>query len=538
MFEKYIKYLKFMKLLKDEETISANNAQAVKPNYAISKNIDDNLKNLKSIFFNSDDIKFRELRISDRNNSKAFICYIEAMENKLLIDQTIVKALMLHVPAAADSESSACTDLVTLIKERVSNASSVSETTEMDKVLEEIVYGSCILFIDGYDRVLFFGKADYKTRSIEEPSTEAHVRGPREGFVEDIFINTTMLRRKIKNPNLVFESLKLGNQTSTKIRVAYIKGIANESIVDEVKRRLNSIQTDSILESGYIEQLIEDHPLSPFPTIGNSERPDKVAAKLLEGRVAIFCDGTPFVLTVPFLFIENIQVGEDYYSRPFMVFVLRLLRVISLNATILTPALYIALTTYHPDMLPSLLLITTAASREGIPFPSIIETLIMITAFELLRESGVRLPKQQGQALSIVGVLIIGEAAVRAGIIGATMIIIGAFTGITGFIVSPLTDSILIFRFFLIFLSGIFGFYGIVLGLIVMLAHTCSLNSFGVPYMSPIAPTIWSDLKDTFVRLPLWLLNLRPKSITPQYLRRRNLPKLDYTSKDKEGEDN
>jgi spore germination protein KA len=537
MFKKIIKYIKFKNLLKTEERSSNKAEQPVISNCAISKNLNINMNNIKNMFGNSDDLKFREFRIGDKEHSRAFICFIDAMEDKLLIDEYIIKALIKDIYITDDTNQPAYCDTLTSIKEQVSASSEINELDTMDRVLDGILYGASALFIDGYDKVLTFDAINYKTRSIEEPSTEAQVRGPREGFVEEIRTNTSLLRRKIKNSNLVFEPLKLGKQTQTKVRIAYIKGIASQSVIDEVKRRLNKIQTDSILESGYIEQFIEDHPFSPFTTIGNSERPDKVAAKLLEGRVAILCDGTPFVLTVPFLFIESIQVGEDYYSKSFLPSVLRLLRVFALNATLLTPALYVALTTFHPEMMPTILLITTAASREGVPFPALIETLIIIVVFEILRESGVRLPKQLGQALSIVGVLVIGEAAVKAGIIGPTMIIIGAFTGITSFIVTPLLDSVIVFRIFLIILSGILGFYGIVLGLIIMLAHTCSLSSFGVPYMAPIAPTIWSDIKDTFVRFPLWMMQLRPKSIIPKYLKRQNLPIADYLDKKNGGED-
>jgi spore germination protein KA len=537
MFQKIIKYIKFKNHLKSEEKSSVKKERYVGLQYAISKNLQYNFNNIKNIFGNSADIRFRKFRIGNKEKTKAFICFVDGLEDEALLDEYITKALMMNIYAIDDTSNLSCKDFLTVIKENLSSASEVKEVNSMDKIVDAILSGSVALYIDGYDRVLTFGAINIKLRSVEEPSTEALVRGPREGFVESIRTNTTLLRRKIKNPNLVFEALKLGEQTQTNVIIAYINGIANESIINEVRRRLNEINTDSILESGYIEQFIEDHPFSPFPTIGNSERPDRVAAKLLEGRVAILCDGTPFVLTVPNLFIENIQSSEDYYSRPLLMSVLRLLRVVALNATILTPALYIALTTFHPEMIPTVLLITTAASREGVPFPALVETLIMITIFEILRESGIRLPRQLGQALSIVGVLVIGEAAVRAGIIGSTMIIIGAFTGITSFIILPLLDVIIIYRFLLIILSGLFGFYGIILGLIAMLAHTCSLKSFGVPYMAPIAPTIWQDLKDSFLRFPLWLMHLRPKSLTPRNLKRQNSFISDFLDKKDGGED-
>lgn len=218
--------------------------------------------------------------------------------------------------------------------------------------------------------------------------------------------------------------------------------------------------------------------------------------------MAIFCNGTPFVLTAPHLFVETLQVTEDYYSRSYFSSLIRLLRHLSFFITLTTPALYVALGTFHQEMIPTVLLITAAAAREGIPFPAFVETIIMIIIFELLRESGVRLPRQVGQAVYIVGALVIGEAAVQAGIISAPMVIIGALTGITSFIIPALLESIVFFRFFLIFLSAAFGLYGIVIGLIIMLAHMCSLRSFGTPYLTPLAPTVWKELKDSFIKGP------------------------------------
>jgi spore germination protein KA len=388
--------------------------------------------------------------------------------------------------------------------------------------------------------VFVIGMRGWAERNIDEPDTEAVVRGSREGFTETLRTNTALIRRRIKNPNLVFESFKIGKQTHTDICIAYIDDIANKKVIEEVKNRLNRIDTDCILESGYIEQFIEDNPFSPFSTIGNSERPDTVAAKLLEGRVAIFCDGTPFVLTVPYLFIETIQISEDYYSRPYLSSLMRWIRLLAFFITLTTPALYVALETFHQEMIPTVLLITAAAAREGIPFPSFIETMLIGIIFELLRESGIRMPRPIGQAVSIVGALVIGEAAVQAGIIGAPMVIIAAVTGIASFIVPAALDALVFFRLFLVLLSAAFGLYGIVVGLIIMLAHVCSLRSFGTPYLAPFAPTIWKDLKDTLIRVPLWLMKSRPKSIAwKKNLKRQKLSLMpNKPDKNKEGEDN
>jgi spore germination protein KA len=383
----------------------------------------------------------------------------------------------------------------------------------MDDAIENILSGQTVVFIDGFNSALQVSTQGFEARNVEQPDTESSVRGSREGFNEILKVNTSLIRRKINNPNLVFESMKIGKQTKTNIRIGYIEGIANPKIVEEVKQRLKRIDTDMILESGYIEQYIEDHPYSIFPTIANSEKPDKVAAKMLEGRIAIFCDGTPFVLTVPHLFVETLQVSEDYYSRPYLASLMRLLRILALFLTVATPALFVAVATYHHEMVPSLLLTTMAAAEEKVPFPVFIEALMMSIVFELLREAGVRMPRPVGSAISIVGALVIGEAAVTAGLVSAPMVIVVALTAITGFVVTALNDAIILSRLLLLFLAAAFGFYGILMGTLLILGHMCSLRSFGSPYLAPVGPIIWDGWKDSLVRFPLWKLTVRPVSI-------------------------
>jgi spore germination protein KA len=387
--------------------------------------------------------------------------------------------------------------------------------------LNGILSGKAALFIDGYDTVLLIEAQGFSSRNVTEPDTESVVRGPREGFNENIEVNTGLIRRKVINSNLLFEKFTLGKQTHTKIRIAYIAGIANEKIVEEVKKRLQKIDIDAILESGYIEQLIEDHPYSIFPTVGNSEKPDIIAAKLLEGKVAILCDGTPFVLSVPYLFIENLQVSEDYYSRPYFASAIRLLRLLALFLTVATPALYVALTSYHHAMIPTILLTSMAAAEEAIAFPVLIETLLIGTAFEILREAGVRLPRPVGSAISIVGALIIGEAAVQASLVSAPMVIAMALTGISSFIVPSVNDAVVLSRLFFVLMAGVLGLYGMLISFLIILTHMCSLRSFGTPYLTPHAPIIFREWKDTLIRAPLWRMNLRPQSTTWQHQSRR-----------------
>jgi len=403
---------------------------------------------------------------------------------------------------------------IDIIKDTMLLSENISINNSFKKIIEKCLAGNTILLVNGFNKALIISTIGWERRGITEPTTEVVVRGPKEGFTETLRSNTTLLRRKIHNPDLKIESLIIGQRTNTNIAIAYIKELANEKLVKELKSRLNKINTDSILESGYIEELIEDAPLSPFSTIGNSEKPDKVAAKILEGRIAILVDGTPFVLTIPKLFIENFQSVEDYYSRPFLSSLIRFFRYIAFLISMTGPAIYVALTNFHQETIPTPLVLTMASSKEGIPFPGVLEALLMVVTFELLREAGIRLPRAVGQAVSIVGALVLGEAAVSAGLISAPMVIVVATTAITSFIVSPLYDVVSIMRYIFIILAAIMGAVGISVGLLGLLIHLSSLRSFGSPFLSPLAPVYFKNLKDSFVRFPLWSMHTRPVDIS------------------------
>jgi spore germination protein KA len=368
--------------------------------------------------------------------------------------------------------------------------------------------------VEGIDKALVINAKGWEKRGVDEPSSEAVIRGPRESFIESLRTNTSLIRRKIKNPDLTFEIMTIGKRTKTNVSLAYIKGIAAPELIETVRNRMSAINTDSILESGYIEQYIEDAPSSIFATLGYTEKPDVAAAKLLEGRVAILVDGTPFVLTAPALFIESFQTAEDYYFRPYFATLLRIIRMIAFFLTVLAPALYVAITTYHQELIPTDLLFTMANAREGIPFPAFVESLVMIITFEILREAGIRLPRPVGQALSIVGALVIGQSAVSAGIIGAPMVIVVSIQAVSGFVIPNLAESAAVLRLIYLLLSAAFGGYGITIGALGTLVHMASLESFGYPYLSPIAPFDTEDLKDTAIRVPLWLMISRPKGMS------------------------
>lgn len=470
---------------------------------------------LREVFANASDFVLREVLVKNQE-VKVIIAYIDGLVNKQVLSQDILTPMIKNeetlLKILPQNNESAITDL----KYNILCDCEVEDTKDFKASIQDILSGDALLYIEGQEIALKLCAKGWAQRGVEMPETETVIRGPREGFTETLRINTSLLRRKIKNSNLKFEQLRLGTQTNTDICISYIEGIANQEIINTVRERLKNIKIDAVLESGYIEEFIEDHPYSIFPTIGNSEKPDIVAGKILEGRVAILCDGTPFALTIPHLFIETLHTGEDYYSRPFFSSFIRILRFLALIITTISPALYVSLLSFHLGAIPFELLLSMAASREGVPFSSFSEALFMIIAFEFLREAGVRMPRAVGQAVSIVGALVLGEAAVNAGIASNLLIIVISLTAITSFIVSSKIDAIFFMRIALLVGANILGMMGITIVTFIIVAHMCSLQSFGVSYMAPFAPLCSMDLKDSLVRVPLWKMKTRPKSLMPE----------------------
>lgn len=469
---------------------------------------------LKEALKHSGDITFNEF--ATFSGVKVLIVYIDGLVNKELLGRDVINSFIMN-----SKELQANALLNPKILKNLIAVADVTETKIMSTVIDDVLNGNTVLFVDGVATALLIDSKGWEKRAVSEPDTESVIRGPREGFIENIRTNTSLLRRKIKNPNLVFENISLGKQTNTNVAIAYIDGIVNQAVLGEVRRRLNKIDTDSILETGYIEQFIEDSPFSPLATITNTQKPDILAAKLLEGRVGIFCDGTPHVLTVPHLLIETLQTSEDYYMRPFIAAGWRIIRLTALFFSIFVPGLYVALQTYHQEMIPTILLLRMAGSISDIPFPAGAEMLIMVVFYEFLRESGVRLPRAVGSAISIIGALIVGESAVNAGLVSAPVVIVTAVTGVAGFIVPALSEAIMFFRFFFLIAGSVMGLYGIVCGLFLLVFHAVSLRSFGVPYTSSLAPSDQGVLMDFFLRFPLWAMKKRPPAIAKDNQQRR-----------------
>ncbi|MCM1565668.1 MAG: spore germination protein [Dehalobacter sp.] len=510
MFNYILKKLLF--LLHSQNCYPDEEENIQRPSQAnLSDNLKNNLDILRGILGTSPDITIREFAFGFQGQTDGALIFLNGMTDLNNINDNIIKPLMYDSRLAG--KDSLVSDSIEVVRKTMLSVGYAKKVTSIDEIVEECLSGNTVLLINGSSGALVMSGGDGENRGVEEPQTDSVVRGPREGFNERILTNITLLRRKIKNPNFTVKTIKIGKQTKTTVCIVYLKGIANPKLIAEVQRRISRIKTDAILESGYIEQYIEDAPFSIFATVANSEKPDIIAAKILEGRAAIMVDGTPFVLTVPMVFIESFQSSEDYYARPYFVSVIRVIRFIAYTISILAPATYVAISTFHQELLPTPLLITMAAAEEGVPFPAIMEAFIMGIIFEILREAGIRLPRPVGQAISIVGALVIGESAVSAGLIGSPMVIVVALTAVASFAVPGQTDSGGILRLIFVILAGTSGGYGIMIGLLGMLVHFASLRSFGIPYLSPLAPLSLTDMKDTFIRAPIWAMVTRPRAI-------------------------
>ncbi|SDN30566.1 spore germination protein KA [Paenibacillus sp. yr247] len=482
--------------------------------FPLSTSLQENIDWLQNRLGSSSDVIVRHLEIGIYPETNAIaLLYIEGLVNSATVNEHIIKPLL----TTQDTEFYWQQDIC--FHDLLGQALTVSElnfTTDGIDLLTALLNGNTVIIADGYDEIWIAGTTGWEKRAIEEPQTQTVVRGPKESFTEDMRTNTSLLRRKIKSPDLRFITLRLGRYTQTEVAITYLQGIADDMVVQEAKLRLERIDTDSILESGYIEEFMEDVTYTPFPTIMNSERPDAVAAGILEGQIAILVDGTPFVLLAPVTFFKFLQSSEDYYQRFDIATFIRVIRYMSFFVSMLLPSLYIAVTTFHQEMLPTTFLISLAAQREGVPFPAIVEAFMMEITFEVLREAGVRMPRVIGPAISIVGALVLGQAAVQAGLVSAAMVIIVSFTAISNFATPALNMAVAarLIRFALMLLAGTFGLFGILTGCMAILIHLASIRSFGVPYLSPLAPLVGSKFKDIFVRSPWWKMDLRPLSKT------------------------
>ncbi|WP_373899032.1 spore germination protein [Haloimpatiens sp. FM7315] len=480
--------------------------------YKLKKSLSNNINMFKDILKDDDTVVYRKFKNKDSSLDFCLV-FINGMTDRKTINESIIYSI-------TEGKLNYCEEnFLDELVEKIIIADDVKKTEVVEDLTQNLFYGESILLIEGFDEGIIINTKGWKDRSLSEPLSETIVKGPREGFNESIITNISLVRRKINSTSLKFKFRQLGVRTRTKICIAYVEGIANDKILSELEKRLDGIDIDGIFSTGVIQEFIGDNPLSPFRTVGTTERPDVIAAKLLEGRIAIFCDGSPVVLTVPFLFIEYFQVNEDYYDQYIYASINRILRIIAFIITVSTPSIYVASTVFHKEMIPTKLALSIYLAREGVPLPTVIECIVMLITFEIIREAGIRLPKHFGGAVSMVGALALGESAVNAKLVSAPMVIVVAFTGISGLVLYELKAAIIIIRSSFLLLSSVFGLYGFIFSVMGLLIHLMAIRSFGVPYMLKLTDLNTHNIVDTAIRLPWWYLKYRTKIISKDSIR-------------------
>lgn len=485
----------------------------------LSKYLDDNIKIIKKIFINDDTLVIRVFQNKYLRDGRCCIFYIDGMVKTEIINENIIQPFLSNDL----SKHLYNENLLTEIQGKILLSNDIVGLVDINEIVDSIISGNTAFILDGYSKALIINSKGWSKRTIEEPKAEMIVRGPREGFIESIIDNTTLIRRKLQTKDLKFVFKKLGVRSNTKICICYLEGLADPKIINEVYKRLDKISIDAVLDSGYIQEIIKDSPYSPFETIGYTERPDVVAGKLLEGRIAIIVDGSPIVLTIPFLFIEYFQTDEDYYNNYFFSSIFRMLRTIGMILSISIPAIYVALVTYHQELIPTPLLMSIFASRKGVPFPTIIEAITMLAVFELFVETSKRMPESMGMAVSLVGALVLGQAAVEARIVSSPLVIVVGLTGIASLALPKMKSPSVIIRFILLILVFLLGLYGYMFGIIGLLLHLYGIRSFGIPYMSNLGSTRFQERKDTTIRAPWWSMKTRPKMIAENNIRMKGI---------------
>ncbi|MEH7235050.1 spore germination protein [Bacillus sp. JJ1562] len=512
----------FKKKEKHQQEISLPESQVLESKQeSISNDLEHTVEEVKLIF--ESDIDFSTRRFHLFGEALAVVLYMNSLVDQEKIDRDIIKPLQEKRPGESYIKSKITTNCLTssLLEDVLYHCSGTSES-RLSILLTGLLRGQCIVLIEGSEQALLLDAFKPEKRSLAQPETERVVRGPRDGFIEQIMTNVSLLRYRLPVPEFRIEHMEVGRRTKTRVGICYMEGIVNQELLNEVKKRLDRIDIDRILDAGYIEQFIEDNPRSPFPQVQNTERPDKAVGNLLEGRIVLLVDGSPFVLVVPAIFNQFYQTSEDYNERFLITSAVRLIRFMSLIFSLTFSSFYVTVLCYHPEMIPAKFVVAASSGRAGVPFPVFIEVFLMEVAMEILREATVRMPQQVGGALSIVGVLVIGQAAVMAGFVSPITVVIIALSTIGSF-ATPSYNAATAFRmlrFPLIILAGTFGLLGLAFGVMFILNHMLSLRSFGLPYMAPVAPGNFTGMKDSFIRAPLRWLKNRPAELKPQDVKR------------------
>ncbi|MFO7819103.1 MAG: spore germination protein [Halanaerobacter sp.] len=504
---------------KEETTERINTSQE---EIKITNDLKTNLTNLQANLAQSEDVKHKEFFLGGNQDYKATITYIASIINQNYLQEEILKPLMLNIKFTQPED--VVSNIEKLVQQLPLPIGQTEFITSLTDAITEILEGKVVLFIDHFDQAFVLDIRELANRNISTPKIEASTRGPQEAFTESLEINLSLIRKRLRDNNLTMETYKLGARTQLDLGLLYIDDIADKEILKQLKHRIDNIDLDGVIDTSYIEQYFQDNWKTIFPLSQSTERPDKAIHNLLEGRFILILEGSPFVSIVPTTFIQFFQTPEDYYDSFYISSFIRLLRLVATVITISLPSIYISLVSFHHELLPTDLALSIATTRQEVPFPSYLEALIMELSLELLRESGIRLPGAIGQTIGIVGGLILGEAAVNAGLVSPPMVIVVATTAIASFVIPDYEAAIplRLLRFPLMILASFFSIYGVMIGWLFILIHLCSLESFNQPYFAPFAPIKLSDLKDSIIRVPLRLMGKRPYSTSNQQKNRQD----------------
>lgn len=463
--------------------------------------LEENITYIRKAFVKTDDLYIREILLA---NKRGVLIFLETMAETETIERTLL------IPLKKSKRKQNIDNLITNVEK--------SKTNVLKEVVTELINGACVLLLEGELNGYVFQTPKEHLRSPEEPENEKIVRGSHQGFIESLDVNLYLIRSRLRSPNFKINYLQLGDESKSKIAILYLDNIANPEMVEEVKRRVSSISIDSIIAPGYIEEAIEEYPLSPFPQNLFTERPDRLKAHLMEGRIAIMVEGSADAIILPVTFFSFFQSPDDYNSRYYEGSFFRILRIVSFFGALILPALYVAIVGFHFEIIPFDMITLMKSSTERVPFPPFSEALLMVITIELIREAGIRLPSPIGQTIGIVGGLIIGDAVVNAGLVSNLMVIVIALTAIMSFAISSyeIGNVVRILSFPILIGASTLGFVGIVFSLLIIVIHMCKLETLGVPYLSPFSPFNKEGIKDSLVRFPLWLLNRRSKNLHPK----------------------
>lgn len=480
----------------------------------VDKDIKKNETVLKEVFKDANDIIFRNLNVGQNKKLSVLLVYVDGMTTKDSISEYAVQNMMEAVNLE-EFEKSPEKELQNAVIQTSISITEVGTLQTLQECVDKMLSGETILFIDSCSKAIWLSSRGWPLRGIQEPAAETLIRGARDGFIETMKINITLIRRRIRDPRLKIKYMMVGTRSKTDVAILYIEDVVNKTVLEAVEKRLKNIEIEAVLESSYIEEMIEDDNFSPFPQVENTERPDAAASALLEGRVVIAVDNTPTVLMAPATLISFMQSSEDYYERWMLACLIRFLRYIAFPIVMLLPALYVAVAQFHPNLLPTQLALYVAASRANVPFPPYFEALLMELVMELVREASSRITTPVGSTVGLVSGLVIGSAVVSAGLITPICVVIVALTALSAFAIPSynFSTALRMIRFGFIILASIFGLFGVSVGLSILIIHLCTLKSFGVPYLTPLTHFIErkEDLKDTIIRPRINSMVRKPK---------------------------